>query len=79
MLARFDERSPASADERMQHCSFCGKALVLLPNDRRGGACFDCLALWEGFDVPCPACGALIEHPDPDRACSRCGAAMGSR
>ena len=45
MLLFADQRSFPSSDERFQHCTGCGKDLVVLPNDRRGGSCYDCLSL----------------------------------
>ncbi len=38
-----DRRAPLGPEERLAECDLCGAHLVLLPNDRRAGRCFDCL------------------------------------
>jgi predicted amidophosphoribosyltransferase len=72
MLSVSDQRSFSSVEDRYQHCLFCGKALVLLPNDRRDGACFDCLSLLGPEAQPCPECGAEIAPPQRSIGCPSC-------
>ncbi len=38
-----DRRVSLGAEERLAECDLCGAHLVLLPNDKRGCRCFDCL------------------------------------
>jgi hypothetical protein len=68
-----DARSFPLADERFQQCAVCGKDLVVLPNDRRGGACFDCLSLIGPDEAPCPQCGAALAASRRAVGCGRCG------
>jgi hypothetical protein len=42
---RPDARRFASPDERLMRCRHCGTRLVVLPDDRRQGFCFDCFDL----------------------------------
>lgn len=72
MLSFADLRSFESAEERLARCLFCGKDLVVLPDDRRGGYCFDCLALSIAAPTPCPECGAMIPGEDRVVGCSNC-------
>ncbi len=72
MLSFADVRSFGQSDERYSHCQFCGRELVLLPEDRRGGACFDCLALSVAAPVPCPECGVTIPGEDRANGCANC-------
>jgi hypothetical protein len=76
MLSFADHRSFSSPDDRFQHCTFCGKELVVLPNDRRGGSCFDCLALLGPDPVPCPECGLDVPLPQRSSGCPRCGSLL---
>ena len=73
MLLFADHRAFPVSEERYQHCAFCGKALVVLPEDRRGGACFDCLTMFEPESVPCPECGAEIPAARRAAGCLECG------
>ena len=73
MLASADRRSFPAREERYQHCVFCGKDLVVLPNDRRGGACFDCLILASAVVVPCPDCGTELAADALETNCPNCG------
>jgi DNA-directed RNA polymerase subunit RPC12/RpoP len=73
MLAASDHRSFSSSDDRYQHCLRCGKEIVVLPNDRRGGTCFDCLSLLGADPEPCPECGAEISNERREAGCGRCG------
>ena len=41
MLAS-DERKYDDAEDKEGACRTCGSRLILLPNDRRQGYCFDC-------------------------------------
>lgn len=77
MLVAADARSFSTDDERFQHCAFCGKDLVVLPNDRRGGACFDCLVLTGPEPAACAECGAEYPQPRLDHGCPNCGAVAG--
>jgi len=72
MLLFSDQRSFASSDERLSRCLYCGRELVLLPDDRRGGACFDCLALAVPAPVPCPECGSSIAGDERALGCPEC-------
>jgi DNA-directed RNA polymerase subunit RPC12/RpoP len=73
MLSISDGRSFSTEDDRFARCIFCGKSLVVLPNDRRGGACFDCLSLLGTETRPCPACGTEISSTQRPVGCPRCG------
>ncbi len=72
MLSFSDSRGFDVADERFARCLFCGKDLVLLPDDRRGGKCFDCLTLSFAPSVPCPSCGATIPGEERAVGCANC-------
>jgi hypothetical protein len=72
MLSFADTRTFGSSDERFSHCLFCGKLLVLLPEDRRGGSCFDCLTLSVAGPSPCPDCGAMIPAEERGTGCANC-------
>ncbi len=72
MLSFADTRSFGDSDERFSHCQFCGKLLVLLPDDRRGGSCFDCLTLSVAPPMRCPDCGATIPAEERGTGCSNC-------
>jgi hypothetical protein len=73
MLSFADIRSAELGEERLSHCVFCGKDLVLLPDDRRQGSCFDCLSLSLPGAVPCPECGAEIAGEARAAGCPSCG------
>ncbi len=73
MLARADLRGFTSPEDRYQHCLFCGKEIVVLPADRRGGACFDCFSFLGPEPMPCPECGTEIESSLRAAGCYRCG------
>lgn len=73
MLALSDQRSLSSPEDRFQHCLYCGKPLVVLVNDRRGGACYDCLSLLGPEAQPCPECGAEITPAQRALGCPDCG------
>ncbi|HTP53560.1 MAG TPA: hypothetical protein VML94_01155 [Thermoplasmata archaeon] len=73
MLSFSDQRGFSSEDERFARCLFCGKDLVVLPNDRRAGSCFDCLTLSVPVARPCPGCGAMIPGEERAGGCSACG------
>lgn len=73
MLSFSDHRSFPSPDDRFQRCTYCGKDLVVLPNDRRGGACFDCFSLLGPETMLCPVCGAELAPPHRVAGCPRCG------
>jgi len=72
MLSFADSRSFDLPDERFSRCIFCGKELVLLPDDRRGGACFDCLALSVRPAAACPSCGSMIPGDERGVGCANC-------
>ncbi|MGI0053999.1 MAG: hypothetical protein ACREC5_03945 [Thermoplasmata archaeon] len=73
MLSFSDTRSFSTDEERFQFCLYCGKPLVLLPSDRRGGACFDCLSLLgPGEPRACPECGAEIPPRQRAAGCPSC-------
>ncbi len=73
MLSFGDNRGFATADERYARCLFCGKEMVVLPNDRRAGSCFDCLSLSLPIARPCPACGTTIPGDERATGCGACG------
>ncbi|MGI0070697.1 MAG: hypothetical protein ACRECT_01260 [Thermoplasmata archaeon] len=73
MLSFADVRAFESSEEGLTHCLFCGKDLVVLPDDRRQGRCFDCLALSTPPAVPCPQCRAEIPGEDRAVGCASCG------
>lgn len=73
MLLFADQRSFSSAEERFQHCTLCGKELVVLPNDRRGGSCFDCLSLGGLESMECGDCGSFLAPSERVTGCPRCG------
>ena len=72
MLSFADSRSFGVSDERFAHCLFCGKDLVVLPDDRRGGSCFDCLALSVAAPTRCPECGSMIPGEERGTGCANC-------
>ena len=72
MLSFADSRSFGASDERFGHCVFCGKGLVVLPEDRRRGSCFDCLTLSVSEPLPCPECGTPIDGEDRAVGCPSC-------
>lgn len=73
MLSFADIRTFEASEERLSHCLFCGKDLVVLPDDRRQGSCFDCLALSIPSAVPCPQCQTEIPGDERGVGCSSCG------
>lgn len=73
MLLFADQRSFSTPEDALQHCTYCGKDLMVLPNDRRGGACFDCLTLLGSETTACPECGAEIVTAERGRGCPSCG------
>ena len=73
MLLFADQRTLLDQEERFQSCAFCGKDLVVLPDDRRGGLCFDCLSLLGPEPAPCPECHAEIPAAGRRLGCSVCG------
>ena len=73
MLSFADSRIFEPSEDRFSHCLFCGKGLVLLPDDRRQGSCFDCLALSVPGPVPCPECRAEIPGDERGVGCASCG------
>ncbi|HYA57893.1 MAG TPA: hypothetical protein VEH57_05465 [Thermoplasmata archaeon] len=72
MLSFADSRGFDAPDDRWSRCLYCGKELVLLPNDRRGGRCYDCLVLSVAPPSLCPNCGATIPGEDRGSGCSNC-------
>ncbi len=72
MLSFADSRGFDSSDERFSHCQFCGRNLVVLPDDRRGGSCFDCLALSVAAPTRCPECGSMIPGEERGTGCANC-------
>ena len=72
MLLFSDFRDRAAEEDRLSRCLYCGRELVLLPDDRRGGACFDCLALSVPSPSPCPECGASIPGEERALGCPEC-------
>ena len=73
MLLFADHRAFSTTEDRFQHCTVCGKDLVVLPNDRRGGACFDCLSLSATEFVECGECGTPLLPSQRLLGCPRCG------
>jgi hypothetical protein len=73
MLSFADVRVFESSEERLSRCVFCGKGIVVLPDDRRQGACFDCLSLSVPGPVPCPECGNEIPGEARAAGCPSCG------
>ena len=73
MISFSDSRSFGNSDERLSHCHGCGRELVLLPDDRRGGCCFDCLALSVPEPQTCPDCRATIPGEERGNGCANCG------
>jgi uncharacterized protein with PIN domain len=72
MLAFSDIRSYAAPEERFTHCLYCGRGLYVLSNDRRGGACFDCLSLLGPEATRCSECGAEIAPAQREGGCPSC-------
>ena len=72
MLSFADSRTFGTSDDRFSHCLFCGRSLILLPEDRRGGCCFDCLTLSVAASMACPDCGATISGEDRATGCANC-------
>ena len=73
MLSFADHRVFSSSEDRFQRCTSCGKELVVLPEDRRGGVCFDCLSLLGPEAIACPECGWEIASDRRALGCPRCG------
>ncbi len=73
MLSTADFRVFTAPEERFQRCAYCGKEVVVLPNDRRGGSCFDCLSILGMDEPPCPECGGEIPPGRRASGCARCG------
>ncbi len=73
MLLFADHRAFPTAEEHAQACAYCGKRLVVLPDDKRGGACFDCLTMLEPESVACPDCGSEIPSARRAAGCFDCG------
>ncbi|MCI4349188.1 MAG: hypothetical protein L3J93_03085 [Thermoplasmata archaeon] len=72
MLSATDHRSFSSVEDRYQRCLFCGKNLVVLPDDHRDGCCFDCRSLLGLERIPCPECGQEMAI-EASASCGRCG------
>jgi hypothetical protein len=72
MLSFADLRTFESSDDRFSRCQLCGRNLIVLPDDRRGGSCFDCLNLSVASPMPCPDCGTMIPAEDLAIGCSFC-------
>ncbi|HYA10612.1 MAG TPA: hypothetical protein VEH10_02940 [Thermoplasmata archaeon] len=72
MLLFSDLRSFSSPEERFSRCVYCGRELVLLPEDRRRGSCFDCLALAVPPASSCPQCGSMIAGEERALGCPTC-------
>jgi hypothetical protein len=73
MLALSDSRRPAVVEERYGRCLYCGKALVLLPDDRRRGACYDCFSFVGLEPVNCPECATELAPSLRESGCGHCG------
>jgi len=73
MLSLGDSRLFLVPEDRYSHCVFCGRDLVVLPNDRRRGACFDCYSPLGPESVDCPGCGFEIPGEERTAGCPRCG------
>ena len=73
MLSFSDHRSFPTSEDRFQRCTHCGKELVVLPNDRRGGACFDCFSLLGEPTTECAVCGTELSPPHRVGGCPACG------
>jgi hypothetical protein len=73
MLAPADSRRFLAGEDRFQRCAFCNRELVVLPNDRRGGACFDCLVLLGAHSMACPVCGTDLAPVFQTEGCPECG------
>ncbi|HEV2165591.1 MAG TPA: hypothetical protein VGS23_01225 [Thermoplasmata archaeon] len=73
MLSSADHRVFSTSEDRFQRCTFCGKGIVVLPNDQRGGSCFDCLSLLGPNAMACPECGSEIPSAQRAIGCGRCG------
>jgi hypothetical protein len=73
MLSFGDMRSFETPDERFSHCLYCGRLVMVLPNDCRAGSCYDCLALSVAAATPCPDCAAPISGEDRGLGCAQCG------
>ena len=72
MLLFADPRGSPAPDERFARCLYCGRELVVLPEDRRRGACFDCLALAVAPATACPQCGSTIPGDERALGCPEC-------
>ena len=72
MLLFADGRRFSASEERFSRCLFCDRELVLLPEDRRKGACFDCLELAVATPNPCPSCGGMIPAESRALGCPEC-------
>jgi hypothetical protein len=73
MLSFGDTRTFETPEERFSHCLLCGRLVVVLPDDRREGCCFDCLSLSVPEPAPCPDCRAEIPGDERALGCPQCG------
>ena len=73
MISLAYSRSFGMSEVRFSHCQVCGRELVLLPVDRRGGCCFDCLALSVPEPTVCPDCATVIPGEERGTGCANCG------
>ena len=78
MLAAADLRSFAADEDRVQACTYCGRLIFVLPNDRRGGSCFDCLSFFPSEPGRCPECAQEIPGTMRGVGCPNCGWTSGS-
>ncbi len=76
MLVEADVRTFLSGEEKFQHCLQCGKELVVLPDDRRHGLCFDCSTPLGPLSSDCPSCGFWLEVDLRPTPCPRCGSSV---
>jgi hypothetical protein len=72
MLLFADSRRFSSSEEGLSRCVFCDRDLVLLPDDRRRGSCFDCLELAVPVPTLCPSCGSMIAGDARALGCPEC-------
>ncbi len=73
MTLGFDTRGIISPEERVQHCLCCDRAIVVLPNDHRGGYCFDCLSFEDSGIEVCPECRTPLLSENRHTFCHICG------
>ena len=73
MLMFADLRVFSVDEDRFSPCRYCAKEIAVLPDDRRGGLCFDCFSSLGPTAAPCAECGREIPAELRAVGCPECG------